>query len=59
MSNLIDLNNFSKSIFSQSGEDGILEKLFDVLNIKNGWCCEFGAGDGFNISNTLNLRKLG
>lgn len=55
----IDLNNFSKSIYSQSGEDGILEKLFDVLNIKNGWCCEFGAGNGLNISNTLNLRKKG
>jgi hypothetical protein len=55
----MNLNAYSRKVFSQSGEDGILEKLFQVLNIQNGWCCEFGAGDGCNISNTYKLRQEG
>jgi hypothetical protein len=55
----MDLNVYAKSVYSQAGEDGILEKLFSTLKIEKGWCCEFGAGDGFSISNTYKLRKEG
>jgi hypothetical protein len=34
------------------GEDGVVEKLFDLLNIKSGWLVEFGAWDGVHLSNT-------
>jgi hypothetical protein len=56
---MINLNEYSKKIHSQSGEDGIIEKAFQELGIERGWYCEFGAGDGYWISNTRNLRDKG
>ena len=40
---------------SQDGEDGILEKIFEILKIGKGWCVDVGAGDGKKSSNTYNL----
>lgn len=48
---------YSKNIYSQNGEDGIIEELLKRLNIENGWVCEFGAWDGKHRSNTFNLVK--
>jgi hypothetical protein len=56
---MIDLNKHQRQVYSQSGEDGILIKLFETLEIENGWFCEFGAGDGNNISNTRIFREKG
>lgn len=53
------LNNYKKNIFSQYGEDGILEEILKRLVIKNGTCIEFGAWDGVLLSNTANLWKNG
>jgi len=51
-------NGFKKNVYSQNGEDGILQELLKKLNLeKNGWCCEFGAWDGKVGSNTFNLIK--
>jgi hypothetical protein len=51
-------SNFKKNIYSQNGEDGILEEVLKKLDInKSGWCCEFGAWDGKHGSNTFNLVK--
>tara|TARA_R110000868_G_scaffold48368_1_gene157215 strand:+ start:2604 stop:3440 length:837 start_codon:yes stop_codon:yes gene_type:complete len=47
--------NFAKNIFSQNGEDGIIEKLFNDLGITGGILCEFGAWDGIYLSNIANL----
>jgi len=47
--------NFIKNIFSQNGEDGIIEKLFKDLKINGGVLCEFGAWDGIYLSNIANL----
>jgi hypothetical protein len=57
-----DLNKYKKNIFSQNGEDGIIEEILIRLNIKNdinSWCCEFGACDGIRLSNTFFLVKKG
>ncbi len=45
----------SLNIYSQSGEDGILEKIIEMLPEIDKWCVEFGAADGIWCSNTRNL----
>lgn len=55
---MIHLNKFAKSIYSQSGEDGIIEAIFQHIPCTNTYC-EFGAGDGHFVSNTKRLRELG
>jgi hypothetical protein len=48
--------NYRKNYFSQNGEDGIIEKLIEELNLgQNLFVCEFGAWDGFYLSNTFHL----
>lgn len=49
------LSEFAKNITSQYGENGIIEKVLDVINDSNNWCVEFGSGDGKKLSNTYNL----
>jgi len=44
-----------RDVESQFGEDGIIEKIFEVIQPKNKWCVEFGAWDGKHYSNTYNL----
>ena len=48
-------HQYCKNIYSQNGEDGILEQLLKELGIKIGTFCEFGASDGIISSNTYNL----
>jgi len=49
------LREFAKNINSQTGEDGIIEKVLDVIAVNDQWCVEFGAWDGQHLSNTYNL----
>ena len=52
------LDKFKKNIYSENGEDGILQEILKRLDLENsGWCCEFGAWDGKVGSNTFNLVK--
>ena len=51
----MELDTFRKNIFSQYGEDGVIERIFEVLDITSGYVCEFGAWDGIHCSNTYNL----
>jgi hypothetical protein len=46
-----------KNIYSQTGEDGIIEKIFEVTGAENRWCVEFGAWDGVYNSNTAHLIR--
>lgn len=50
-------HKYCKIIYSQNGEDGILEQLLKELEITNGTFCEFGASNGITSSNTYNLVK--
>ncbi|OQS04432.1 hypothetical protein THRCLA_03331 [Thraustotheca clavata] len=52
----------SFNVTSQGGEDGVLERIFKILNEYEGressegrWCVEFGAWDGKHLSNTWKL----
>jgi len=51
----MELESFRENVFSQYGEDGVIEKIFEVLDITSGYVCEFGAWDGIYCSNTYNL----
>ena len=53
------LNKYSKKIYSQFGEDGIILEILNRLGSQNldNWCVEFGARDGTSDSNTFNLIK--
>ncbi len=48
---------YAKNIYSDNGEDGILEQLFSDLEITDGIVVEFGAWDGLLGSNTCVLWK--
>lgn len=43
-----------RKVHSQCGEEGILEKIFEILGHEHNekWCVEFGAWDGMHLSNT-------
>lgn len=53
------LNDFRRNVYSQFGEDGIIERLFDELQVEAGFFCEFGAWDGKRFSNTYLLHEKG
>ena len=50
---------YAKNIYSQNGEDGIIERLLKELDINKGTLVEFGAWDGVYLSNVYNLYKDG
>lgn len=51
--------DISKNIYSQKGEELIIENIFNDLKISKGFCVEFGAYDGTIVSNTKKLRNNG
>lgn len=42
--------------YSQAGEAGILEEIFNKIKAGNKYYVEFGAGDGYSLSNTAHFR---
>lgn len=53
------LNRYYHNVYSQCGEDGIIEEIFRRLNIEKGFFVEFGAADGIWLSNTRSLWEKG
>ena len=51
----VDLEQHERSVFSQGGEDGVIEKIFEVIEPTHKYAIEFGAGDGILGSNMRNL----
>jgi len=49
------LNDRRKNIYSQNGEDGVIEAIFERIGMTNRWCCDVGAHDGLTWSNVANL----
>jgi hypothetical protein len=55
----VSLLDYARDEFSQSGDDGIIERIFSVVSDRPGLCCEFGAWDGVHLSNTRALALRG
>jgi|APSaa5957512535_1039671.scaffolds.fasta_scaffold06726_2 hypothetical protein len=54
----MNLLSYKKNFRSQNGEDGIIEKIFSIIQKKTpGYFVEFGAWDGEFLSNTYSLLK--
>jgi len=53
---LEDLERYESSVYSQSGEDGVLRRIFDCIGERSRFYVEFGAADGYYVSNTAHLR---
>lgn len=49
------LSEHKRDVYSQTGEDGIIEKILDIIPDNDKWCIEFGAWDGLFLTNTRNL----
>lgn len=45
----------ARDVYSQCGEDGIVEAILERLPERDRWCVEFGAWDGRHLSNTRHL----
>jgi hypothetical protein len=49
------LNGFARNVTSQYGENGIIEKVLEVIGQNDRWCVEFGSWDGKKCSNSYDL----
>jgi hypothetical protein len=51
----LDLSEYEYRVFSQGGEDGVIEKLFEIIEPSSRFAVEFGCSDGVTGSNVRNL----
>ncbi|MEI7720137.1 MAG: hypothetical protein WCI89_02935 [bacterium] len=49
------LRKYAYNVTSSDGEDGIIERIFEVVGAENKWCLELGALNGTHDSNVWNL----
>lgn len=52
----LDINSHEKKVFSQNGEDGIIEYIFSTISEKSKFFVEIGVWDGLEC-NTRNLME--
>lgn len=55
--NEIDLRLYEKKLISQFGEDGVLQKIFNLIGATSRYYVEFGAGNGHFCSNVKYFRE--
>ncbi len=51
------LNKWAADEFSQTGEDGIIDRILTIIGERDKWAVEFGAWDGLHFSNCANLFR--
>ncbi len=57
MTKEFDINLHEKKIYSQNGEDGIIEYIFSKIGTTNKFSVEFGVGNGFECNTVYLLEK--
>jgi hypothetical protein len=55
----LPFQDWRRNVYSQSGEDGIVEKIFHIIQRNSGYFVEFGAWDGRHLSNSAKLVDEG
>lgn len=45
--------------YSQCGEEGVLQRIFELIGTKDKTSVEFGCGDGYSLSNTRAFQEQG
>lgn len=53
---IITLDKHERKVYSQSGEDGVIERIFDKIGVMNKTIVEFGEARGEKNSNSTHLR---
>ncbi len=51
------MTEYAHDIYSQNGEDGIIEEIINRIGTVPKYFVEFGGWDGFHCSNAANLRE--
>lgn len=57
--NWASLDKYAFKKYSQCGEEGVLQRIFELIGTTNKVSVEFGCGDGYNLSNTRLLKEQG
>lgn len=52
----IDLSRCEKSLYSQNGEDGVIQNIFQLIAPASRFCVDLGAYDGITGSNVVLFR---
>lgn len=55
--NQFKINQHEKKVYSQNGEDGIINYIFSNIGTTNKFSVEFGVGDGFESNTAYLLEK--
>lgn len=53
----MNLLDYRANVTSSDGEDGVIEKIFEVIGEGSRWCVELGALNGTHDSNVWNLIR--
>lgn len=53
------MEQYEKSIYSQQGEDGVIEHIFDLIGTDSRYAVDIGAYDGRITSNVMALEEQG
>ena len=59
MNDQFAINLHEKKVYSQNGEDGIVEFIFSKIGTTNKFSVEFGVGNGFECNTILLLERMG
>jgi len=51
----LDLRDYERRVYSQFGEDGVIERIFELIEPSSKFAVEFGAADGIKGSNVRRL----
>lgn len=56
---MINLNDFRRKEFSQNAEDGIVEKIFELIGTTNKYAVEIGVGNGDECCSRFIRERMG